>query len=106
MALVAMSPDIVTKRRLETEGRILPFVIVGGLDALNQVNARLFGNDPPPWLAGCLQVLTTLPGQTFEPKSRRYSEMYPRCHLAEDLCSEIAKEEDNTPEVQFQPSGA
>jgi hypothetical protein len=89
---------------------MLPFIVVGGLDALNQLNGLLYlttpGAEPPPWLAGCLQVLNCPAGEKFEPKSRRFSEQYPRWHLAADLSSEIGKEEDNTPEVQFQPSSA
>jgi len=106
MALAAMSPDIVTKRRLESEGRMLPFIVVGGLDALHQINRTLYNSNPPPWLAGVLQVLTIPTGEKFEPKSRRFSEQFPRWHLAADLSSEIVKEDDNAPEVQFQPSSA
>ena len=42
MALAAMSPDVITKRRLESEGRILPFIVVGGLDALREINRKIF----------------------------------------------------------------
>ena len=122
MALVSQAPDVETKKRFEEEGRLIPFLVVGGLPALQRVQTKLFAQTPPPWLFNAVQTLTAPAGsvppvvsplnlffsqpcfsdEPFQPTARRWSEMYPRNFLSYELFSEIEKTEDERPQVEFQ----
>ena len=105
MALVANAPDIVTRERFEAEGRLLPFVVVGGLDALLRVQSVVFADASPPWLANAIEVLTAASISDYVEKARRFSEVFPRWFLAKDTFSEVEKEGDVSEPVEFEFSG-
>jgi len=106
MALAANAPDVVTRERFEAEGRLLPFVVVGGLDALLRVQSVVYADEsPPPWLANVVEVLTVASVADYSEKARRFSEVFPRWFLAKDAFSEVEKEGDHGPPVEFEFSG-
>ena len=105
MALVAQAPDLVSRLRLQKEGRQLPFLVAGGLDALRRVQSVVFGDASPPWLENAIESLSVSGADEYIEKARRFSELYPRWFLAKDLSEEVAKESDQAKPVTFRFSG-